>query len=645
MCRSQEFADDGEGSEVSVKRLAQRLSRLEELMERLAEHPALANPTTVMEPKSGIAATTLQPDFIERSSDQPYAASLEPLISNQTPTGQGLLSTSPPHYASNALYGLFPSQADVSTIVEASAGPSYLTALFYCQADIFEGRPAPPSSFSSIPEYNSHPICLAKWLLQLAICMQQLSPHFDVAKLSKPEPIGKTMIRIVNHVEDHVTSVDQYAVTSLGLECLLLMGYWHSHAGNLRKSWLIFRRALSVCQLLGIDHQKPVSLFTTQPRLVSKSAAAPDPEMLRYRAISNDRHLSLLLGIGMAQLDNDFASKAATNRNTDSEKLEKLHAMIAARIIQRNDMTLAEAYTYTREASLDMRAGAAILGEGWWEQPVLDPNAALKDLFPLVSRLLLQSNHHLLLLFLHTPYMLNQTVDQGGYSRLVCIESSRAVLTRFNAWRRVNHSAYSCRHIDYAALLTAMTLLISYSVRHESNDIQPSIMQEDKQLVLMVKERMCNVISLSNDAPLKESSVIIEQLLGIMEAGSPEALDMGAEIHPSIDLHIPHFGTVTISRPATISKSASQDGKTSLEDTLESSSARSFIADSDKDDEDAERTSRNPSAQIHFQPGPQDFPPDLTPLTQATEWPLQGVDATYWSLFERSLENSDNQSL
>ena len=45
---------------------------------------------------------------------------------------------------------------------------------------------------------------------------------------------------------------------------------------------------------------------------------------------------------------------------------------------------------------------------------------------------------------------------------MTCMQSSREVLRRFVDFRRIVSSAFSCRHIDYSALIAAMTLLLGY---------------------------------------------------------------------------------------------------------------------------------------------------------------------------------------
>jgi len=53
-------------------------------------------------------------------------------------------------------------------------------------------------------------------------------------------------------VQAHVTSNDELVSSVDGLECLILQAVFHVNAGNPRRAWLSFRRALNIAQMIGI---------------------------------------------------------------------------------------------------------------------------------------------------------------------------------------------------------------------------------------------------------------------------------------------------------------------------------------------------------------------------------------------------------
>ncbi|KAH7009576.1 hypothetical protein EDB80DRAFT_838335, partial [Ilyonectria destructans] len=663
-CHSQAFVNEKEASHLSDgrERLAQRLQRLEDLMDNLVDR--LIPDTNVASEacslhndgqghKTPTGSSTAEEDFnlaepLNLLSGSGPAAML---IGNTTQT-TAELAPSKTTEASKILHSLFPSQHVINTITGASAGPYFVTGLFCSHADILENKSESPSAISIVPPVHSHPTVLAKRLLQLAICMQQLSPSFDTQSLSLSTTISQTMSRIVTSVAELVISNDELICCLDGLLCLVLHGYWQSNAGNLRKAWLTFRRALSFGQLIGIDGGGLDSLTSTNIRLDSNWR--PSPHVLWYRMISCDRSLSLLLGLPLGCQDNNFASEAATNKDNALEKLEKLHAVVAAKIINRNCSKNMDDFPLTQAIDLDLETGARYLGNSWWHEPVIDIAGNPSEVMQEIHHLILQIQHHTILILLHLPYLVrNKPESRYMHSRETGLHSSRAVLRRFSVFRSIIDSAYSCRHVDYAALMAAMTLLISYLGPQSSSPTSPNQLEEDRRLVLTVKERMETIFSLNHDRLSQESSSILRRLIAILDtaetantgpsssvAGSPEILR----------LSIPYFGTISIDNgsledsPAATNQtgSSSADGRQlgSVQDAPVSSKELRPKLFSEADemthsiDEDTvlwQYQEGLPPIQFHPQGPLADFTvPNLT--ANADDWALQGVDAMYWSL-------------
>jgi len=97
-----------------------------------------------------------------------------------------------------------------------------------------------------------HPTVIAKSLLYLAVCSQQLPGGFDTSKLQLGPSLDQRIEKYMSTVQSLITSDDEVVSTIEGLECLLLQGIYHINCGNLRRAWLTFRRALNVGQLMGI---------------------------------------------------------------------------------------------------------------------------------------------------------------------------------------------------------------------------------------------------------------------------------------------------------------------------------------------------------------------------------------------------------
>lgn len=99
---------------------------------------------------------------------------------------------------------------------------------------------------------NGHPMLIARLLLCVALCIQQLPPNIDTRRLQIKVPLSDTMKKIITLITTTVTADDELTGSVEGVECLTLQAIYHVNDGSLRRSWLAFRRAINVAQLIGI---------------------------------------------------------------------------------------------------------------------------------------------------------------------------------------------------------------------------------------------------------------------------------------------------------------------------------------------------------------------------------------------------------
>jgi hypothetical protein len=121
---------------------------------------------------------------------------------------------------------------------------------------VFEDNDSIPESIYDIEEVSKrHPTSIARTLLYIASCIQQLNPQFDVTQLELYPSVESYMERLISIVQALVTSDDELVSTTEGLECLMLLGSFHINAGNPRRAWLNFRRAMNIGQLMGLHRE------------------------------------------------------------------------------------------------------------------------------------------------------------------------------------------------------------------------------------------------------------------------------------------------------------------------------------------------------------------------------------------------------
>jgi hypothetical protein len=141
------------------------------------------------------------------------------------------------------------------------------------------------------------------------------------------------------------------------------------------------------------------------------------------------------------------------------------------------------------------------------------------DLFWNTRRLFAQVLHYNLLNQLHLPYMLRSSSAEREYeySRITCVNASREVLSRFITLRSFNGIAYSCRTVDFLALMVTMTLLLAHLDNHlsEAENFLAHQYHSDRAMIEQVQENMKEVNRLNSDALSAQSADLLRRLLTI----------------------------------------------------------------------------------------------------------------------------------
>ena len=652
-CRSQEFADDAPASAVQPERtVARRLGRLEEMMEALVGRmaPDLSRKPAAPSGRERSPSSSPLPepddgplvDVLESSAadDTPVAAILgiQDVLtpaSKTTPTpeipgGAGHAPNSRLGALSRELHALFPCQDDVDAILRVSTGGPFVVYLFHSYHETLAGRSEDPSTVAVIPPASSHPIVLAKRLLQLALSIQQLSPAYAVHhRLQLQEPLGQVARKLVTAAHG-VTTQDDLVASVEGLQCLVLLSLCEGNMGNLRKAWLTSRRALSLGQLMGINRGSERALKSCEPD--ADRMKRPSAAMLWYRINWVDRHLALLLGLPIG--DASFQASGLGDDCLPMERLERLHVAITGRIVERNQTKGDAAFAMTRCIDCDLEAAARSMGTDWARPTALDPFAAPEAMFAQKAQAMHQINHHTLLILLHLPYLLRDPAENRyDHNKASCMRSSREVLVRFNAFRALVTSAFSCRHVDYAALIAAMTLVLGYLGSRPAGAEGAAFDQEredDRMLVEKVRGRMEQVAVLNQDQLSQESADIVKRLLPVIEHAGTPIQEEGLRVADSLNLDLPYAGIVNMQHLA-LSGLSSPLQVGSASDGLPSHS----VSKQCRQQDEALLSSGNLFGGIFAAMEREE--PDLSQhdaTAAADSWILQGVDTSYWSLLQ-----------
>jgi hypothetical protein len=120
-----------------------------------------------------------------------------------------------------------------------------------------------PESLLKRPGPVSHPVLIARHMLQVAIFLQHVYPS-----RGEPKGLSETPRAIRERLSDLaislVTSNDELLGSIEGLECVMLESMYQANVGNLRRSWVSGRRAIGVAQLMALDqteHRKQYKVY------------------------------------------------------------------------------------------------------------------------------------------------------------------------------------------------------------------------------------------------------------------------------------------------------------------------------------------------------------------------------------------------
>ncbi|ROV95704.1 hypothetical protein VMCG_07580 [Cytospora schulzeri] len=424
-----------------------------------------------------------------------------------------------------------------------------------------------PESLLDVPGPDMHPVLIARHMLLLATYLQHLHPdlHKDIKGLSEsPQAIMKRLTDLAIRL---VTTNDELLGSIEGLECVMIESVYQVNIGNLRRSWVAGQRAMSIAQLMGLNRSDTQAQYK-----VLDPENDYHPRLMWFRIVFLDRYLCLLLGLSQGSLDRTMASEAVLANDTPTGRLERIHCVIASRILERNESApSSHGLALTRALDTELQSAARSLPSKWWLTPSLDTTCNdPQALFWNTRRIFAQVLHYNLLNQLHLPYMLHTSSANRGnpqYSRITCANASREVLSRFITLRGFNGIAYSCRTVDFLALMAAMTLLLAHLDSHshsqsEAENLLAHQYHSDRAMIERVQENMEEVNRINSDTLSAQSADLLRRLLTLdvetvdgcprragrvsVREGGPESARPYQDDDAAVSVHIPYFGIIKI---------------------------------------------------------------------------------------------------
>ncbi|KJZ76263.1 hypothetical protein HIM_04345 [Hirsutella minnesotensis 3608] len=438
------------------------------------------------------------------------------------------------------------------------------------------GLPPPPAECT--------PTLLAKKLLLLASFL--LAVRSCRAKAFRGRNVAyrdALMHRAAETARSLVTTNDALVGSLEGIECLLLESFYHNNLGNLRRAWLVTRRAISFAQLLGLSRGAVQSTGDEQ-------RAGLKPAYIWLRLVQMDHYLSLILSLPLGSElpfhpnGSDEESYAGMERESPlslDERLQRIQCEAAGRIIRRRNLNDEKALVETNEIDYLLQSASSLMPGKWWALP-MDEDEDEDDLIPdfdASRNTLIMTQHHLLVQ-LYLPYLLMQSTDPlvtSGKITAVC--SSRELLSRYVLFRKFTTTMPYCRGIDFLVFIASATLCISHIEAHrrcragQGGDASLTLLSKhqrvhDRGLMENVLRRMESMAWERRDAIATRISRVLRPLLDLeldAACGKPyrtqSSQEQGPDVGGSVEgdnvlqLNIPHCGTIRI-EPCGVSKDA-----------------------------------------------------------------------------------------
>ncbi|KAH8703809.1 hypothetical protein BGW36DRAFT_414212 [Talaromyces proteolyticus] len=452
---------------------------------------------------------------VHNVSNTESSALLTPLSSRSSVIDQPHPSPNGHRYAeiSRKLHDALPSSHDMKIIRQAvSLWPLILSQLdTRPRNELITDDQHLRREFAEVPANNAHPTIIGRYLLLLAIVLQEIHDTSEDSQMS--EPIQTIQNRILDAVNSVLMSNESLVGTMEGIRCILLEGMYHANNGNTRLAWLRFRRALNLSQLLGIDRPG-------LPRLGDSddSEQSSKSRYLWFRLVYFDTFYSMMLGVSQGSIDLTTRSAYSFTHLAGISQLERLHVEVAARIIERDKrFSFAEEFEITRDIDNQLLQGALDLPTTSWLP--FSPSAGLEDKqaadieFKEVMGLVDVLHHYTLLNQLHLPYILcsNPRNTSYEYSKIACTHASREILTRFTLLLNLERVKFYCKRVDYFVLIAATTLMLVYLDYHNSSQ-SGSKTSQLKSSILTPHQRLSD-------------RAIMKQVLRLLQKSSAEGFE------------------------------------------------------------------------------------------------------------------------
>ncbi|KAI9871643.1 MAG: hypothetical protein M1830_002658 [Pleopsidium flavum] len=448
------------------------------------------------------------------------------------------------------LLSLLPSPADLEAILKTTdAWWSNCCCLFPELSAAADQKTL--QQFVSWGFEHDNPVIVAFALLCLAMSLQEI-PHEGIGfSLNLPLSPQDLMNHYLTVVERFIISDSEYARSHEGIEVIAFQAKTYVNLGQPRKGWILFRRAITFAQLMGLHRNRLTFANDSNNRRQRRQGAW-------WFLCEIDRYMSLLLDLPYAVADgqNDLDTEIATGNGIMPAVVyrRKLSA-IAGRVIDRNQASSPPSLSLTLDLVEKLDDLAKAMPDDWWNITSAGATGRTGS-NEFYECLMAQFWHHQIKAFLHLPFMLQSASDcRFEYSRLACLDASRDLIQTYHIMRLNDGAAfYMCKVIDFVGFTAAVLLLLSllgYGRINVAHKAQPE--EKDLHLIYVTMDILRRASSENGSTVAAQALQVLETLSAALNENGSR--DGGSRPKWNRKLIVPYFGTITISSGSSFSTS------------------------------------------------------------------------------------------
>ena len=305
--------------------------------------------------------------------------------------------------------------------------------------------------------YSDNIADAAKLMLCLALHFQQLPSDLEIRHINLPAPLVDLQEHYMTSAESLLSSDESLGGTLDGLECMILESEFYINVGNLRKVWLIVRRAVNVAQLLGLHLRINADMDS---RLSMRRNA------LWTELWQRERGFSLILGLPCSTLESQLPPSTPSNDASDLQRMKRFLrdlGMVMGHIIDRDQDLHGKTYSTTLKIEEELEECQSTLSAKWWDftPDPATPTDVTRDMFATKMRFYTVQR------LLHLPFLLKAFSDRRfESSRLSTLKSSREIIKVYNVLRDEQRPVLKvCDMADFQVFAAAMTLVVDLLAR------------------------------------------------------------------------------------------------------------------------------------------------------------------------------------